>query len=40
MNRKLLVRDWMTEKLITITPQTTLTEAQQIMQKAFPDFEH
>ena len=28
------VRSWMTEKIITITPQTTLPEAQQIM------FEH
>jgi acetoin utilization protein AcuB len=34
MNKKLLVRDWMTEALITIMPQTTLPEAQQIM------FEH
>ena len=34
MNNKLLVRDWMTEALITITPQTTLPEAQRIM------FEH
>ena len=34
MSKKLLVRDWMTESLITITPQTTLPEAQRIM------FEH
>jgi acetoin utilization protein AcuB len=31
MNKKHLVRDWMTEKLITITPQTTLPEVQRIM---------
>jgi acetoin utilization protein AcuB len=34
MNKKLLVRNWMTERLITITPQTTLPEVQRIM------FEH
>ena len=34
MNKILLVRHWMTETLITITPQTTLPEVQRIM------FEH
>jgi acetoin utilization protein AcuB len=31
MNKKFLVRDWMTESLVTITPRTTLPEAQRIM---------
>jgi acetoin utilization protein AcuB len=31
MNKKLLVRDWMTENLVTIKPQTTLPEAQRIL---------
>lgn len=31
MNNKLLVRDWMTAQVITITPQTTLPEVQRIM---------
>lgn len=34
MNKNLFVRHWMTETLITITPQTTLPEMQRIM------FEH
>jgi acetoin utilization protein AcuB len=34
MNMNLLVRHWMTENPITITPQTTLPEVQRIM------FEH
>jgi acetoin utilization protein AcuB len=31
MDKKFLIRDWMSEKLITITPQTTLPEVQRIM---------
>lgn len=31
MNKRLLVRDWMTENLITIKLQTSLPEAQRIM---------